>query len=137
MFDFLRQTKRELRVNFPVTMDDGSMQMFSGLRVHHNTVRGPTKGGIRYHPQVDMNEIRALAMWMTWKCGVVNIPYGGAKGGVVVEPKDLSEAELRKLTPRYATEISVVMSPEGDIPCSGCEYQSTDHGLDHGYFLHA
>lgn len=116
MFDFLRQTKRELRVNFPVTMDDGSIRMFSGLRVHHNTVRGPTKGGIRYHPQVDMNEIRALAMWMTWKCGVVNIPYGGAKGGVIVEPKELSEAELRKLTRRYATEISVVMSPEGDIP---------------------
>ncbi len=116
MSNFLRQTKRELRVNFPVTMDDGGIRMFTGFRVHHNTVRGPTKGGIRYHPQVDMNDIRALSMWMTWKCGVVNIPYGGAKGGVIVEPKDLSEAELRKLTRRYATEISVIMSPEGDIP---------------------
>lgn len=114
--NFLRQTKRELRVNFPVTLDDGSIRMFTGFRVHHNTVRGPTKGGIRYHPQVDMNEIRALAMWMTWKCGVVNIPYGGAKGGVIVDPKKLSEEEIRRLTRRYATEISIVMSPEGDIP---------------------
>jgi len=116
MGDLLRHTKRELTVNFPVTMDDGSIRIFTGFRVHHNTVRGPTKGGIRYHHLVDMNEVRALAMWMTWKCAVVNIPYGGAKGGVIVNPRDLSEAELRKLTRRYATEISIVMSPEGDIP---------------------
>ncbi len=116
MGDLLRHTKRELTVNFPVTMDDGSIRVFTGFRVHHNTVRGPTKGGIRYHHLVDMNEVRALAMWMTWKCAVVNIPYGGAKGGVIVNPKDLSEAELRKLTRRYATEISIVMCPEGDIP---------------------
>jgi glutamate dehydrogenase (NAD(P)+) len=116
MADLLRHTKRELTVNFPVTMDDGSIRVFTGFRVHHNTVRGPTKGGIRYHHLVDMNEVRALAMWMTWKCAVVNIPFGGAKGGVIVNPKDLSEAELRKLTRRYATEISIVMCPEGDIP---------------------
>lgn len=116
MADLLRHTKRELTVNFPVTMDDGSIRVFTGFRVHHNTVRGPTKGGLRYHHLVDMNEVRALAMWMTWKCAVVNIPYGGAKGGVIVNPKELSESELRKLTRRYATEISIVMCPEGDIP---------------------
>lgn len=116
MANLLRHTKRELTVNFPVTMDDGSVQMFTGYRVHHNTVRGPSKGGIRYHPNVDLNEVRALAMWMTWKCAVVNIPYGGAKGGVIVDPNQLSEDELRKLTRRYATEISMIIGPEGDIP---------------------
>jgi glutamate dehydrogenase (NAD(P)+) len=116
MADFLRHPKRELTVNFPVTMDDGSMRMYTGYRVHHNTVRGPTKGGIRFYPNVDLNEVRALAMWMTWKCAVVNIPYGGAKGGVIVDPNKLSESELRKLTRRFATEISIIMSPEGDIP---------------------
>jgi glutamate dehydrogenase (NAD(P)+) len=116
MIDFLRHPRRELTVNFPVTMDDGSVRMFTGYRVHHNTVRGPTKGGIRYHPSVDLNDVRALAMWMTWKCAVVNIPYGGAKGGVVVDPALLSIEELRGLTRRYATEISILMSPEGDIP---------------------
>ncbi len=116
MADFLRHPKRELTVNFPVTMDDGAMRMFTGYRVHHNTVRGPTKGGIRFHPNVDLNEVRALAMWMTWKCAVVNIPYGGAKGGVIVDPNKLSEGEVRKLTRRFATEISIIMSPEGDIP---------------------
>ena len=116
MVDFLRHPKRELTVNFPVTMNDGSMRMFTGYRVHHNTVRGPTKGGIRFHPNVDLNEMRALAMWMTWKCAVVNIPYGGAKGGVIVDPDKLNESELRRLTRRFATEISILMSPEGDIP---------------------
>jgi glutamate dehydrogenase (NAD(P)+) len=138
MADFLRQTKRELRVNFPVTMDDDSIKMFTGFRVHHNTVRGPTKGGIRYHPQVDMNEIRALAMWMTWKCGVVNIPYGGAKGGVIVDPKELSQDELRKLTRRYATEISVIMSPEGDIPAPDVNTnQQTMAWIMDTYSMHA
>jgi glutamate dehydrogenase (NAD(P)+) len=116
MADFLRHPKRELTVNFPVTLDDGSIRMFTGYRVHHNTVRGPTKGGIRFHPKVDLNEVRALAMWMTWKCAVVNIPYGGAKGGVIVEPSELSTPELRRLTRRFATEISIIMSPDSDIP---------------------
>jgi glutamate dehydrogenase (NAD(P)+) len=114
--EFLRHPKRELTVNFPVTMDNGSVQVFTGYRVHHNTTRGPSKGGIRYHPNVDLNEVRALAMWMTWKCAVVNIPYGGAKGGVIVDPNKLSEDELRKLTRRYTTEISMIIGPEGDIP---------------------
>ena len=136
--DFLRHSKRELTVNFPVTLDDGSLRMFTGYRVHHNTVRGPTKGGIRFHPLVDMNEIRALAMWMTWKCAVVNIPYGGAKGGVMVDPKELSEEELRKLTRRFATEISVVMSPEGDIPAPDVNTnQQTMAWIMDTYSMHA
>jgi len=113
---YLRVPRRELTVNFPVRMDDGSVQIFTGYRVHHSTARGPTKGGIRYHPAVTLDEVRALAMWMTWKCAVVNLPYGGAKGGVVVDPKRLSPQELETLTRRYATEIAVLMSPEGDIP---------------------
>ncbi len=114
--DYLALPKRELTVNFPVKMDDGSVSLFTGHRVHHNTVLGPTKGGIRYHPDVTLNEVRALAMWMTWKCAVVGLPYGGAKGGVAVDPKALSRDELEHLTRRYATEISIMMSPEGDIP---------------------
>ena len=116
MLNFLRHTKRELTVNFPVTMDDDSIRIFTGYRVHHSTARGPTKGGIRYHQDVTLEDVRALAMWMTWKCAVVNIPFGGAKGGVIVDPRDLSERELRRLTRRFATEISILMSPEGDIP---------------------
>lgn len=114
--DMLRRTKRELRVDFPVQMDDGSVEMFAGYRVHHNTALGPTKGGIRYHPDVTLDEVRALAMWMTWKCATVGLPYGGAKGGVVCEPKQLSLTELENLTRRYATEISILIHPEGDIP---------------------
>ena len=114
--DMLRKPKRQLIVNFPVKMDDGSVKMFTGYRVHHSTARGPTKGGIRYHPDVTLDEVKALAMWMTWKCAVVGIPYGGAKGGVICNPKEMSLGELENLTRRYATEISVLMSPRGDIP---------------------
>ncbi len=114
--DYLRAPKRELTVNFPVRMDDRSVKIFTGYRVHHSTARGPTKGGIRYHPDVTLDEMRALAMWMTWKCAVLSLPFGGAKGGVVCDPKRLSLQELENLTRRYATEISVLMSPEGDIP---------------------
>ncbi len=114
--EFLAYPKRELTVHFPVKMDDGSVRIFTGYRVHHSTVLGPTKGGIRYHQDVSLNEIRALAMLMSWKCAVVGLPYGGAKGGVVVNPKGLSQNELEHLTRRYATEISILMSPEGDIP---------------------
>jgi len=112
----LRVPKRELIVNFPVTLDDGSVKVFTGYRVHHNTARGPTKGGIRYHPDTNLDEVRALAMWMTWKCAVVNIPYGGAKGGVICDPKQLSLAELERLTRRYTTEISILLGPAKDIP---------------------
>jgi len=114
--EFLRVPQRELTVNFPVRMDDGGVRIFTGHRLHHSMARGPTKGGIRYHPAVTLDEVRALAMWMTWKCAVMNLPYGGAKGGVVCDPKQLSPRELENLTRRYATEISPLMSPEGDIP---------------------
>jgi glutamate dehydrogenase (NAD(P)+) len=112
----LRYPKRELTVNFPVRMDNGDVQMFTGFRVHHNTALGPTKGGIRYHQDVSLDEVRALAMWMTWKCSLMGLPYGGAKGGVIVDPKNLSNNEVETLTRRYATEISVLMSPQQDVP---------------------
>jgi glutamate dehydrogenase (NAD(P)+) len=114
--EMLRKPKRELTVNFPVKMDDGGVKVFTGYRVHHSTVLGPTKGGIRFHPDVTLDEVRALAMWMTWKCSVVGLPYGGAKGGVICNPKEMSLDEQENLTRRYAAEISVLMSPEGDIP---------------------
>ena len=113
---YLRSPQRELIVHFPVRMDDGHMRMFTGFRVHHNTIKGPTKGGIRYHPEVTLDECRALAMWMTWKCALMNLPYGGAKGGVIVDPSELSGGELERLTRRYATEISLFIGPERDIP---------------------
>jgi glutamate dehydrogenase (NAD(P)+) len=112
----LRVPKRELAVNFPVRMDDGTVRVFTGYRVQHNITRGPAKGGIRYDAAVTLDEVRALAMWMTWKCAVVNIPFGGAKGGVICNPKTLSPGELERLTRRYATEISLLIGPSSDIP---------------------
>jgi glutamate dehydrogenase (NAD(P)+) len=112
----LRSCKRELSVSFPVLMDTQEIRVFKGYRVHHSVVKGPTKGGIRYSKAVNLDEVRALAMWMTWKCALMNLPYGGAKGGVIVDPKELSIRELERLTRRYATEISVLMGPESDIP---------------------
>jgi glutamate dehydrogenase (NAD(P)+) len=112
----LREPRRELTVHFPVKMDDGSVQVFTGYRVQHNLGRGPAKGGIRYHQDVSLDEIKALAMWMTWKCAVVGIPYGGGKGGVIVDPKKLSQKELEALTRRFFTEIEVLIGPEKDIP---------------------
>ncbi len=114
--EILRAPKRELTINFPVRMDDGHVEMFTGYRVQHNINRGPAKGGIRYDAAVSLDEVRALAMWMTWKCAVVNIPFGGAKGGVIVDPRRLSRGELERLTRRYATEIAGVIGPESDIP---------------------
>ncbi len=112
----LREAERELIVSVPVHMDDGSVKVFNGYRVQHNLGRGPSKGGLRYHQDVTLNEVRALAMWMTWKCAVVGIPYGGGKGGVAVDPKQLSKRELEGLTRRFATNISVIIGPEKDIP---------------------
>jgi len=112
----LRVPHREFACNFPVKMDDGQIRMFTGYRVQHNTTRGPAKGGIRYHPDTDIDEVRALAMLMSWKCAVVNIPYGGAKGAVVVDPALLSLGEIERLTRRYTTEISFLIGPEIDIP---------------------
>src|SRR5258708_21710623 len=116
MREILRQPKRELVVNFPVRLDSGRVKAFTGYRVQHNVNRGPAKGGIRYGPDVTLDEVKALAMWMTWKCAVVGIPYGGAKGGVICDPKNMSPGELERLTRRYATEISIIIGPHGDIP---------------------
>ncbi|MBW4437920.1 MAG: Glu/Leu/Phe/Val dehydrogenase [Pleurocapsa minor GSE-CHR-MK-17-07R] len=114
--EFMRYPRREFTVNFPVKRDDGRIEMFTGYRVHHSTVLGPSKGGIRYSLAVDMDEVRALAMWMSWKCALAGLPYGGAKGGVVVDPKTLSPRELESLTRRYAAELIPVISPHMDIP---------------------
>jgi glutamate dehydrogenase (NAD(P)+) len=116
MREILRQPKRELTVNFPVRLDSGRVKTFTGYRVQHNVNRGPAKGGIRYSPEVTLDEVKALAMWMTWKCAVVSIPFGGAKGGVICDPKHMSPSELERLTRRYATEISIVVGPHSDIP---------------------
>ncbi|MCH7699121.1 MAG: Glu/Leu/Phe/Val dehydrogenase [Chloroflexi bacterium] len=116
MREILANTKRELSVSFPVKMDDGSLKVFHGYRVHHNETRGPVKGGIRYSPAVDIDDVRALAMWMTWKCAVAKLPFGGAKGGVTVDPKALSEGELERLTRRFGSEIGMFIGPERDIP---------------------
>lgn len=112
----LRVPKREWTVNFPVTMDDGRTEVFTGYRVQHNMARGPAKGGIRFHPATDLDEVRALAMWMTWKCALVNVPFGGAKGGVTVDPRALSPNELQHVTRRFATELQGIIGPETDIP---------------------
>ncbi|HSS92378.1 MAG TPA: Glu/Leu/Phe/Val dehydrogenase, partial [Candidatus Dormibacteraeota bacterium] len=112
----LREVKRELTVHFPVRMDDGSVHVFTGWRVQHNISRGPAKGGIRYHPDVTLDLVKALAMLMTWKCAAVGLPYGGSKGAVAVNPSKLSLSELEHLTRRYATEIAILIGPEKDIP---------------------
>src|ERR671927_419424 len=106
----------ELTVRFPVRMDDGTVRVFTGYRVQHSLLRGPAKGGIRFHPDVTLDEIKALAMWMTWKCAVVNIPFGGAKGGVICDPKKLSLIELEKITRRYTAELIEFIGPEKDVP---------------------
>ncbi len=113
---YIRSIRRELTVTFPVEMDDGGIEMFTGYRVQHNNVLGPTKGGIRFHPNVTLDETRALAMWMTWKSALLRLPFGGAKGGVAVDPRQLSINELRRLSRRYASEITLIMNPESDIP---------------------
>lgn len=112
----LKAPKRQLIVSIPVRMDDGGIEVFEGYRVQHNIARGPAKGGIRYHPGVTLDEVKALAAWMTWKCATVNIPYGGGKGGVRVDTKRLSEPELERLTRRYATEIVPIIGQDRDIP---------------------
>src|ERR687896_1389344 len=138
----LRVPKRELTVNFPVTLDDGRVQVFTGYRVQHNLARGPAKGGIRYHQDVTLDEVRALAMWMTWKCAVVNIPYGGGKGGVIVDPKKLSIREVEGLTRRFTTEISPLIGPDRDIPAPDVNTNAQTmawimdtYSMHHGYSI--
>jgi glutamate dehydrogenase (NAD(P)+) len=112
----LRVPKREWTVNFPVRLDDGRVEVFTGFRVQHNVARGPAKGGLRYHPATDLDDVRALAMWMTWKAALVDVPFGGAKGGVTVDPSKLSKKELEALTRRFATELEGIIGPDSDIP---------------------
>ena len=114
--EVLRRPRRALSLSLPVKMDDGSVQVFEGFRVQHSNARGPCKGGIRYHPNVTFDEVKALASWMTWKCAIVSIPFGGAKGGIVCDPHHMSKAELERLTRRYAYEISPIIGPDKDIP---------------------
>jgi glutamate dehydrogenase (NAD(P)+) len=116
MLNVLLECKRSVEVAVPVRMDDGSVNVYTGYRVVHNVARGPSKGGIRYHPGVTLDETKALAMWMTWKCALMGLPFGGAKGAVVVDPKALSLLELERLTRRYTTEIINLIGPESDIP---------------------
>src|SRR3569833_2980332 len=116
LWKLLRTPTREIIVHFPVSMDDGRIEIFTGFRVQHNIARGPAKGGIRYSPDVTLDEVRALAAWMTWKCAVVNIPFGGAKGGVICDPKKMSQGELERLTRRYTAEIVDFIGPEKDVP---------------------
>src|SRR5438128_1904622 len=120
----LKIPQRALIVSVPVRMDDGSVKVFVGYRVQHDTALGPSKGGVRFHPEVNLGEVAALAMWMTWKCALVGLPYGGAKGGVRVAPERLSRAELQRLTRRYTAEILPLIGPEIDIPALRSQYRS-------------
>jgi glutamate dehydrogenase (NAD(P)+) len=116
LISVLKECKKAVVVSVPVVMDDGTVRAFEGYRVTHNIARGPSKGGIRYHPDVTLDEVKALSMWMTWKCALMNIPFGGAKGGIACDPKKLSEIELQKMTRRYTSEIINEIGPEKDIP---------------------
>ena len=116
MLNVLLECKKAVAVSVPTRMDDGSVRVFEGFRCTHNVARGPSKGGIRYHHEVTLEETKALAMWMTWKCALMGLPFGGAKGGVVVNPKELSVSELERMTRRYTTEIINFIGPEADIP---------------------
>ncbi|MCA9732245.1 MAG: Glu/Leu/Phe/Val dehydrogenase [Deferribacteres bacterium] len=115
-FDYLKTPQMQVTVSIPIKLDDGTIKVFEGLRVIHSSVRGPSKGGIRYHPDVNIQEVKALAAWMTWKCAVVNIPFGGAKGGVICDPRKLTRVELEKITRRYTSKLFDVFGPERDIP---------------------
>jgi glutamate dehydrogenase (NAD(P)+) len=116
LWKILSQPNREIIVHIPVQMDDGRMELFTGYRVQHSTARGPAKGGLRYSPEVNLDEVRALAAWMTWKCAVVNIPFGGAKGGIICDPKKMSQNELERMTRRYTSELIEFLGPEKDVP---------------------
>jgi len=116
LWKILRYPQREIIVHIPVSMDNGSLEVFTGFRVQHSIARGPAKGGVRYSPDVTLDEVRALASWMTWKCAVVNIPFGGAKGGIIVDPRKLSTSELEKMTRRYTAELIEFLGPEKDVP---------------------
>ena len=116
LVNVLQECKKAVEVSIPTTRDDGSVTAFKGFRVTHNIARGPSKGGIRFHPDVTLDEVKALAMWMTWKCSLMGLPFGGAKGGVICNPKTMSRVELERMTRRYTSEIINEIGPEKDIP---------------------
>ena len=137
LWKVLRSPSREVIVHFPVALDNGMIDMFTGFRVQHSMARGPCKGGIRYAPDVTLDEVRALASWMTWKCAVVNIPFGGAKGGVICDPRSMSRKRTRTHDASlHFGDHRVYRTGEG---CSRtrCEHQRADHGMDHGHLFHA
>src|SRR5450432_3246771 len=131
----LRTPKRILEVSLPTKMDNGQLKVLTGFRVQHNVARGPGEGGIRFHPNVTEDEVKALAAWMTWKTAMVNVPFGGAKGGVICDPKRMSKSELERMTRRYASEIFPIIGPEQDIPAPDVHRFAND-GLDHGHLFH-
>jgi glutamate dehydrogenase (NAD(P)+) len=140
--EYLKHPRRELTVSIPVKMDNGLLKVFTGYRVQHNDIRGPYKGGIRFHPKVTISEIRALAMWMTWKTAIANLPYGGAKGGVVCDPNTLSENELEHLTRRFTNEISIIIGPNKDVPAPDVNtnemimgWMMDTYSMNHGFAI--
>ena len=134
--EVLRQPERELKVSLPILMDDGSVKVFTGYRVQHNFLRGPCKGGIRFSPDVNLDEVRALSAWMTWKCSVVNLPFGGAKGGVICDPRELSEGELERLTRRYTVAIMDILGPDRDVPAPDMNPGKTMAWIMDTYSMH-
>ena len=132
----LRYPKRAMIVSVPVRMDDGTVKTFTGYRVQHDTTLGPAKGGLRYHPGVNLGEVSSLAMLMTWKCALMGLPYGGAKGGIKCEPWKMSPGELERMTRRYTAEIINLIGPDKDIPAPRYVYERANHGVDHGHLQH-
>jgi hypothetical protein len=137
IWNILTHPKRQIIVSCPVQMDNGEIEVFTGYRVQYNITLGPAKGGIRYHPDVSLDEVTALAAWMTWKCAVAHIPFGGAKGGIVCDPTKMSRRELEALTRRYVAEIVDNIGPEKDVPGTGCEHERPNHGVGDGYLQYA
>ena len=131
----LSECKKTVEVSVPVAMDDGTTKVFEGYRVVHNVTRGPAKGGIRYHPGVTRDEVKALAMWMTWKCALMGLPFGGAKGGVTCDPKSMSRGELERMTRRFTSEIINEIGPEKDIPAPDVGHGRVDDGVDLRYLF--
>src|SRR3989339_1507212 len=129
LIERLRHPNREIRVSIPIRMDDGTLRVFEGYRVEHSNARGPYKGGIRYHQDTDINEVKALALWMTMKCAVANIPMGGGKGGITVNPKELSEGELERLTRGWAKGMMDILGPRKDVPAPDVNTRSVEMDL--------
>ena len=130
--ELLRWPLRELHVTLPVKMDDGLTRIFHGYRVQYNDARGPTKGGLRFHPDETIDTVRALAAWMTWKCAVVDIPLGGGKGGIICDPRQMSQGELERLSRAYIRQVGRIIGSGERRPRAGCVHHTSDHGLDDG-----